>query len=173
AAAFVAADRRLGQLGEAERQVLVGLRVVGRPAAAVALRVAAVHRAAILERAVVRGVVLQAHAEPPAAELRRGGSGDQRGENRQRRHDGARGWGRQERRPPCGAAHRSDSSACRLSVDAPPAATRKVTTAEPTPIWSPSSSGHGAVMRAPRTYVPFLLSRSSRIARPPAITIRA
>ena len=53
AAARIAADRGLCQLREPVGQVLVGLRVVGRPASAVALRVRLVHGAAVLECAVV------------------------------------------------------------------------------------------------------------------------
>src|SRR5262249_15407457 len=60
-----------------------------------------------------------------------------------------------------------------VSVEPPPVRIRKVNSNPPTRIRSPSASGVRTVTASPRTNVPFLLPRSSMVARSPAITIRA
>ena len=96
-AARIAAHRRLRQLGESVGQVLVGLRVVGRPVSADALRMPLAHGAAVLERAVVRRIGWQAIRGPAEASELRGGRGGEADRDEQSAprspHDAVRGGG--------------------------------------------------------------------------------
>lgn len=60
-----------------------------------------------------------------------------------------------------------------VSVDWATQAARNLSTTGPTVMTSPSVSSDGPVSFVPRRYVPFLLPRSSSVARPADTTIRA
>ena len=81
----------------------------------------------------------------------------------ERRHDFIRSQ-------PC--AWRQEHGAC-VSVEPPAVSVRKVISNTPMRIRSPSASCTGDVTACPRTYVPFLLPRSSSVAISPVMTILA
>ena len=74
----------------------------------------------------------------------------------------------------CGGARRRARHGSRsVRVEAVPASTLKVMRTRPSRISSPSRSGATEASLSPRTYVPFLLPRSSRVAFLPDTTMRA
>ena len=75
------------------------------------------------------------------------------------------------RRWPGASRHKDRSDSVSVTVSA--CDTRKMSVYGPTRMVSPGSSTAGADRRTPRTKVPFLLSRSSIVARPSWTTMRA